>query len=70
MSETTIGSQIRDPNQKFIYAYDFVKNWSWLVVNSSMYPKKKMGKLIILLYKTEGIAPSQYGTRGLWVISG
>ena len=23
MSETTIGSEIRDPNQKFIYLYDF-----------------------------------------------
>ncbi|MCF3107148.1 hypothetical protein IPZ58_37235, partial [Streptomyces roseoverticillatus] len=31
MAETTIGSEIRDPNQKFIYVYDFVKNWSFLV---------------------------------------
>src|SRR5512133_3536501 len=31
MKETTIGSEIRDPNQKFIYQYDFNKNWSFLV---------------------------------------
>ena len=31
MSDTTIGSEIKDPNQKFIYVYDFVKNWSFLV---------------------------------------
>ena len=31
MKETTIGSEIRDPNQKFIYVYDFVKNWTFLV---------------------------------------
>src|SRR5829696_3783122 len=31
MKETTIGSEIRDPNQKFIYVYDFTKNWTFLV---------------------------------------
>src|SRR5689334_23706147 len=31
MAETMIGSEIRDPNQKFIYLYDFNKNWSFLV---------------------------------------
>ena len=29
MAETTIGSEIKDPNQKFIYTYDFVKGWSF-----------------------------------------
>src|SRR5688500_12326759 len=31
MSETPIGSEIKDPNQKFIYVYDFAKNWTFLV---------------------------------------
>src|ERR687890_2432347 len=31
MKETTIGSEIKDPNQKFIYVYDFAKNWTFLV---------------------------------------
>ena len=31
MKETTIGSEIRDPNQKFIYVYDFAKSWTFLV---------------------------------------
>src|SRR5688572_4453240 len=31
MSETTIGSEIRDPNQKFVYLYDFNKNWNFMV---------------------------------------
>src|SRR3954463_5194789 len=31
MAETTIGSEIREPNQKFIYQYDFNKNWSFLI---------------------------------------
>ncbi len=29
MGETTIGSEIQDPNQKFIYLYDFNKNWTF-----------------------------------------
>src|SRR5215212_7152678 len=31
MKDTTIGSEIREPSQKFIYSYDFTKNWSFLV---------------------------------------
>src|SRR5437016_2172562 len=26
MADTMIGSEIKDPNQKFVYTYDFVKN--------------------------------------------
>jgi Fe-S-cluster formation regulator IscX/YfhJ len=65
MDATTVGSEIRDPNQKFIYVYDFVKNWSFLVelINVS---KEDNGKLDYpAVVKTEGIAPSQYGTKGL-----
>jgi hypothetical protein len=65
MDATTVGSEIRDPNQKFIYVYDFVKNWSFLVelINVS---KEDNGKLDYpVVVKTEGIAPSQYGTKGL-----
>lgn len=65
MDATTIGSEIRDPNQKFIYVYDFVKNWSFLVelINVS---KEEGGKGDYpAIVKAEGIAPSQYGTKGL-----
>lgn len=65
MESTTIGSEIRDPNQKFVYVYDFVKNWTFLVelINVS---KEENGRTEFpALVKTEGIGPSQYGTRGL-----
>ena len=65
MESTTIGSEIRDPNQKFIYVYDFTKNWTFLVelINVS---KEETGKQDYpVLVKSEGIAPSQYGTKGL-----
>ncbi len=65
MKETTIGSEIKNPNQKFIYIYDFNKNWSFLVelINVS---KEENSKLTYpVMVRTEGIPPSQYGTKGL-----
>jgi|SRR6185312_9192234 len=65
MESTTIGSEIRDPNQKFIYVYDFTKNWSFLVelINVSREEGSKQDYPAVV--KVEGIAPSQYGTKGL-----
>lgn len=65
MSETTIGSEIRDPNQRFIYLYDFNKNWSFLLelINVSKEENPKISYPSVV--RTEGIPPSQYGTKGL-----
>lgn len=65
MKDTTVGSEIRIPSQKFIYLYDFNKNWSFLVelINVS---KEENPKLVYpAMVRTEGIPPSQYGTKGL-----
>jgi hypothetical protein len=65
MDVSVIGSEIQNPNQKFIYVYDFHKLWTFLVelinINKSESPK------IIYPFcgRSEGIAPSQYGTKGL-----
>jgi hypothetical protein len=65
MNETTIGSEIRDPNQKFIYLYDFNKNWTFLVelINVSKEENPKISYPSSV--RSEGIPPSQYGTKGL-----
>ena len=65
MSETTVGSEIKDTNQKFIYVYDFNKNWTFMVelINVN---KDETGKNDYpLCVRKEGIGPSQYGTKGL-----
>lgn len=65
MKETTIGSEIRDTNQKFVYVYDFTKNWTFLVelINVS---KEESSKITYpSVSRTEGIGPQQYGTRSL-----
>jgi Fe-S-cluster formation regulator IscX/YfhJ len=66
MADTSIGSEIRDPNQKFVYVYDFVKNWTFLVelIHVSREDSGSRPEYPAVV-KTEGIGPSQYGTRGL-----
>jgi len=65
MVDTTIGSEIRDPNQKFVYEYDFNKNWHFMVelINVDKEENKKLSYPACV--RTEGISPSQYGTKGL-----
>lgn len=65
MESTTIGSEIKDPNQKFVYLYDFVKNWSFCIelINVSKEENPRLEYPAVV--RTEGIGPSQYGTKGL-----
>jgi Fe-S-cluster formation regulator IscX/YfhJ len=65
MSETAIGTQVADPNQKFIYDYDFNKGWRFMVeligIDKEENPKITYPSCV----RTEGIGPSQYGTKGI-----
>ena len=65
MEACVIGSEVNDPNQKFIYVYDFLKNWSFLVelINITKEENPKIDYPAIV--RVEGIGPSQYGTKGL-----
>ena len=65
MSEVPISSEVKGPNQKFIYEYDFNKNWHFMVelINGDREENKKLTYPTCI--RTEGIAPSQYGTKGL-----
>ncbi|NCI46115.1 IS1096 element passenger TnpR family protein [Sediminibacterium soli] len=65
MQEVNIGSEIRDTNQKFIYEYDFVKHWVFLVelINVSKEENSKVS--YPATSRVEGIGPQQYGTKSL-----
>jgi hypothetical protein len=65
MKDTIIGSEIRNPNQKFIYVYDFNKNWGFLVELINVSKEENPRLAYPSMVRTEGIAPSQYGTKGL-----
>lgn len=65
MAETPLRTEIKDPNQKFIYVYDFNKFWTFRVelINVDKEENKKITYPSCV--RTEGIAPSQYGTKGI-----
>lgn len=65
MADTMIAAEIKSPNQRFVYHYDFVKGWSFLIelinVSNEEDPKLEYPAMV----RTVGLAPSQYGTRSL-----
>ena len=65
MDNTVLATEIKDPNQKFIYEYDFTKHWLFAIelINVDKEENKKLSYPVCV--RTEGIAPSQYGTKGL-----
>lgn len=65
MKETSIGSEIKDPNQKFIYLYDFVKGWTFLVELINVTKEENPKVTYPAIIRKEGIPPSQYGTKSL-----
>jgi hypothetical protein len=65
MKDTTIGSEIKDPNQKFIYVYDFIKNWTFLVELINVSKEESVKMTYPGVTRKEGIGPQQYGTKSL-----
>ena len=65
MIETTIGSEIKDTEQKFIYLYDLKKSWIFHIqlINVSKEENPKLTYPAIT--RKEGIGPSQYGIKSI-----
>ena len=65
MSETIIGSEIKDTNQRFIFEYDFAKNWTFLVELINVAKEEDPRLLYPSTTRKEGIGPTQYGTKSV-----
>ncbi len=65
MQETTIASEIKDPNQHFVYVYDFNKDWTFLVELIQVVKEESSKIEYPSVARKEGVGPSQYGTKGL-----
>lgn len=65
MSEVKLASEIKEPSQKFIYEYDFAKNWRFLVelIHVDKEENAKLSYPCVL--RAEGIGPSQYGIKNM-----
>jgi hypothetical protein len=65
MDQTPIFTEIKDPNQKFIYIYDFNRNWTFLIELITVVKDENQKLIYPAVIRTEGLAPNQYGTRSL-----
>jgi hypothetical protein len=65
MNETVIAAAVKTPNQKFIYLYDYAKNWVFLVELIGVSKDENSRVTYPYCVRKEGLAPSQYGTKGL-----
>jgi len=67
MEETTIGSEIIDTNQHFVYLYDFAKSWSFLIQLIQVIKNADADMTLDypVIARVEGVGPMQYGTKGL-----
>ena len=63
MNETTIGSEIKDTNQRFIYEYDFAKQWTFLVELININKQEDIKLNYPAITRKEGVGPQQYGTK-------
>ncbi|MCX6331464.1 MAG: hypothetical protein NTZ82_02385 [Bacteroidetes bacterium] len=67
MDETLVGTEIIDTNQHFIFLYDFVKSWTFLIelIQVIKNADADMNLEYPFVSRVEGVGPMQYGTKGL-----
>ncbi len=65
MADTLLSAEIKIPSQRFIYEYDFNKMWQFLVEFIKIEKEESRKLDYPCCIRTEGIAPSQYGTKGI-----
>jgi hypothetical protein len=65
MAATAVGEAVRQPNQKFVYLYDFLKRWTFLVELIGISKEESSKMEYPSCVRKEGLGPSQYGTKGL-----
>jgi hypothetical protein len=65
METTFIGAESANPSQKFIYVYDFVKNWQFMIELIGVSKNEEIKTQYPSCARKEGIAPQQYGAKSL-----
>lgn len=63
MAETTIADAVRNPGQKFVYVYDFQRQWTFLVELIAVTRDESSKIDYPACIRKEGPAPSQYGNK-------
>ena len=65
MVKTPVSALITNPGQKFVYEYDPVKKWTFLIELIGISKDENPKKTYPLCVRKEGIAPTQYNLKGM-----
>ena len=65
MMRTPVSALVAKPDQKFVYVYDPVKLWTFLVELIGVSKDEDPKRTYPFVLRKEGIAPAQYGVKGV-----
>ena len=65
MLKTPVSALVSLPDQKFVYTYDPVKKWTFLIELIGVAKEETFKRVYPFLLRKEGIAPAQYGIKGV-----
>lgn len=65
MLKTPVSALISSPDQHFVYEYDRVKKWTFLVALIGMEAEPDENKEYPFTLRREGLAPTQYGVKNV-----
>jgi len=65
MIKTPVSALVGKPDEKFVYTYDPVKKWTFLIELIGVEKEEDSKKEYPYCFKKEGVAPAQTGIKGL-----
>lgn len=65
MVKTPVSALVSLPDQKFIYVYDPIKKWTFMVELIGVSKEEVSRRVYPFLLRKEGMAPAQYGVKGV-----
>ena len=65
MVKTPVSALVYNPDQKFVYVYDPVKKWTFMVELIGVSREEVSRRSYPFVLRKEGIAPAQYGIKGV-----
>jgi hypothetical protein len=65
MMRTPVAALVSKPDEKFVYVYDPVKHWVFLLELIGVIKEEDAKKTYPLVRRKEGIGPAQYGVKGV-----
>ena len=65
MMKTPVSALVAVPDQKFVYVYDPVKKWTFMVELIGVNKDEDSRRTYPFVLRKEGLAPAQYGIKGV-----